>query len=133
LEAEMENIIIVREYEKFDKIDYPQELLSDDMHVEPIELSLPHVHGDCILFRDNGKFRDRGYDVHHVQSMAVAEFYVRGIIEHTGKDHVPRKYVFTARMQGLNVGKLDYDKLVEAAIEQLEFNTGIREDEDGRK
>ncbi len=113
--------ILVREYSKGGRIDYPQDLLPLDMHVEPGELSLPDMHGDCILFRDNGKFRDHGYDVHHVQSMAVSEFLVRGLIEHTGKDKVSRTYVFTARMQGLNVGKLDYDKLVEAAIEQLEL------------
>ncbi len=115
-------ILIVKEYKKGDWIDYPQELLPTDMHVEPMELSLPDVYGDCILFRDNGKYRDKGYDVHHVQSMAVTEFFVRGLIEHTGRDQIGRTYVFTARMKGMNVGKLDYDKLVEAAIEQLEFN-----------
>lgn len=115
--------IIVKEYDKGEWIGYPQDTLPADMHVEPMELSLPDMHGDCILFRDNGRFRDRGYDVHHVESMPVAEFYVRGLIEHNHpKDHVRKIYVFTARMKGLNVGKLDYDKLVDAAIEQLEFN-----------
>ncbi len=116
-------IILVREYYNSEKIEYPVDTLDSDMHVEPSELSLPDMHGDCILFRDNGKFRDRGYDVHHVESMPVAEFLVRGLIEYNDrKDHVRKKYVFTARMKGMNVGKLDYDKLVEAAIEQLEFN-----------
>lgn len=115
--------IIVREYKNSDRIDYPQDTLPEDFHVEPIELSLPDVHGDCILFRDSGKYRDHGYEVHHVQSMVVPEFLVRGLIEHNdNRDHVRKTYVFTARMQGLNIGKLDYDKLVAAAIEQLEFN-----------
>lgn len=118
------NIILVREYKNCDKIEYPTDLLPESMHVEPMELSLPDIHGDCILFRDNGKFRERGYDVHHVQSMAVTEFLVRGLIEHSDKAGQRKTYVFTARIQGLNVGKLDYDKLVEAAIEQLEFNLG---------
>ncbi len=118
-------IILVREYDKGDKIEYPQDILPEDMHIEPMELSLPDINGDCILFRDNGVFRDRGYDVHHVQSMATTEFLVRGLIEHNDPtDHVRKTYVFTARIQGLNVGKLDYNKLVEAAIEQLEFNLG---------
>ncbi len=125
-------ILLVREYKKGDMIDYPSDLLPEDMHIEPMELSLPDQHGDCILFRDNGKFRDRGYDVHHVQSMAVTEFLVRGLIEHNDPDKVRRTYVFTARMQGLNVGKLDYDKLVQSAIEQLEFNLG-QEDKNGDK
>ncbi len=115
-------IILVREYRIGGKIEYPADLLPESMHVEPIELSLPDIHGDVIFFRDNGKFRDRGYDVHHVQSMAVPEFLVRGLIEHSEYHHAKKTYVFTARIQGLNVGKLDYDKLVEAAIEQLEFN-----------
>lgn len=115
--------IIVKEYEKGNKIEYPLDLLPEEMHIQPFNLSLPDEFGDCILFRDNGKFRDRGYDVHHVQSMVVPEFLVRGLIEHNDpKDHVRKTYVFTARIRGLNIGKLDYDKLVEAAIEQLEFN-----------
>ncbi len=115
--------IIVKEYNKGDKIEYPQDLLPEDMHIEPWNLSLPDEYGDCILFRDCGKFKDRGYDVHHVQSMVVPEFLVRGLIEHNdSSDHVRKIYVFTAKIRGLNIGKLDYDKLVEAAIEQLEFN-----------
>lgn len=109
--------MIVREYEKYDMIVYPQDTLPEDFHVEPMELSLPNQHGDCILFRDNGYLRDKGYDVHHVQSLPVPEHYVRGLIEHEGKT-----YVFTGRMKTLNVGLLDWYRLTEAAIEQLEFN-----------
>ncbi len=117
--------IIVREYTQYDKVEYPPETLPEDFHVEPMELSLPNIHGDCILFRDNGYWHDKGYDVHHVQSLPVTEHYVRGLIEHDGQ-----MYVFTARMKTQNVGLLDWNKLVEEAIEQLDFNKKLKEDED---
>ncbi len=114
--------MIVKEYSRGDKIEYPDFTLNRDMHVEPAELSLPDIHGDCILFKDPWGFRESGYDVHHVESLPVHQFYVRGLINH--KDpmtNVEKTYIFTAKIEGLNVGKVDYNKLVSAAIDLLKY------------
>lgn len=112
----MENMNVeIYKYQSGASIAYPATTLSPALHLDNFELSLPDIYGDYIHYGDNGKFNDRGYNVHHIETLKIAERYVRGLIEHHGIT-----YVFSARMETQNIGVLSYKKLVEAAIEHID-------------
>ena len=108
-------VLKVVQYEKGDKITYPEGVLDTGLHEENYGLSLPDIYGDYIHYSNNGKFSDRGFNVHHVESLETSERFVRGLIEYHGIT-----YVFSGRMRTQSVGALSYAALVEAAIAEIE-------------